>query len=63
MASPPLSNREGEGGRGGEESDETSRIFCGHDEWGERCMWGTKSNNHKEGGLVIANNTLQTLQK
>ena len=59
MASPPLSNRGGEG----EESDETSRIFCGHDEWGERCMWGTKSNNHKEGGLVITNNTLQTLQK
>ena len=59
MASPPLSNR----GGGGEESDETSRIFCGDEEWGERCMWGTKSNNHKEGGLVITNNTLQTLQK
>ena len=46
------------------ESDETSRIFCGHVNFPEMnggisVCGGTKLNNHKEGGLVITNNTLQ----
>ena len=39
---------------GGGESDETSRIFCGHVNfpemnWGISVYGDTKSNNHKEG--------------
>ena len=41
MASSPLNN--------GGESNETSRIFCGHVNFPEM-NGGTKSNNHKEGG-------------
>ena len=55
------------------ESDETSSIFCGHVNFPEinrgisvyggtslsdKCK-GKKSNNQKQGGLVITNNTLQ----
>ena len=43
-------------------SDETSRIFSGHVNSpkmnGGKCIWGTKSNNHR-GGVVVTNNTLQ----
>ena len=48
MASFPLPEQWGE-------SDETSRIFCGHANfpevnWGKVYMGATKSNNLKEGG-------------
>ena len=53
---PPWTMREGE-------SDEESRIFCGHVNFpemnGRISVYGGKSNNHKEGGIVIPNNTLQ----
>ena len=56
MASSSLNN--------GGESNETSRIFCGHVSFpemigGRSVYGGTKSNNHTEGGLVVTNNTLQ----
>ena len=40
---------------GGGESDKTSRIFCGLVNFpemngGDKCIWGTKLNNHQEGG-------------
>ena len=46
------------------ESYENSRNFCGHVNFPEMnggisVYGGTKSKNDKEGGLVIANNTLQ----
>ena len=46
------------------ESYENSRKFCGHVNFPEMnggisVYAGTKSKNDKEGGLVIANNTLQ----
>ena len=42
------------GGGGERESDQTSRVFLwscqfSWSEWGNKCIWGTKSNNHKEG--------------
>ena len=47
MVSSPLNNV-------GRESDKTSRSFCGHVNFpelngGDKCIWGTKLNNLKEG--------------